>query len=77
MDLSSILNTDEFEDNKIYINNWEGDRSNKDLLDYIPFWSTWLPKCFTMLDQSSKTFNNKTTLAQTSTKRIDVLREKF
>ncbi|GMM39798.1 hypothetical protein FOG51_00028 [Hanseniaspora uvarum] len=77
LDLSSTLNTDEFEDNKIYINNWEGDRSNKDLLDYIPFLEYLVTQNVSDVRPIIKTFNNKTTLAQDFNKRIDVLREKF
>lgn len=77
LDLGTTLNTDEFEDNKIYISNWEGDKTNKDLLDYIPFLEYLVTQNVSDVRPIIKTFNNKKTLAQDFNKRIDVLREKF
>lgn len=77
LDLSNSVNTDSFEDNKIYINSWDGTSGNKDLLDYIPFLEYLVTQNVSDVRPIIKTFQDKTHLAADFNKRVNVLRKKF
>ncbi|KAL6925442.1 hypothetical protein ACO0SA_000038 [Hanseniaspora valbyensis] len=77
LDLSNTVNTDAFEDNKIYINAWDGSKGNKELLDYIPFLEYLVTQNVSDVRPIIKTFQDKSHLAADFNKRVDVLRKKF
>ncbi|XBW35934.1 hypothetical protein QEN19_001506 [Hanseniaspora menglaensis] len=77
LDLSNSVNSDDFEDNKIYINSWDGSKGNKELLDYIPFLEYLVTQNVADVRPIIKTFQDKTQLATDFNKRVDVLRSKF